>query len=141
MEDIDEYNLLYLDPKYSHIILTNCRNFENIICVNGILKLGQVQAGKWYNANNKWEFKVSCCPCSCSHCKIDPLNSSTCVYRNEREIKRECVSQKDDANDDDYLGLNKMKVDELKHELHERGLRVGGRKQELIDQLRIAIIT
>ena len=138
-EDRQQYESL-IHQNYEHIVFTNRVDIPNPNPVTNTLKIAQVGGASHPNANGNWTLCTSILPCSCPQCRLN-LNDGLCYYSEVRDIKKVEVSfgAQNINNENDIFGLQPLTIAQLKDELRLRQLRVGGRKQDLINRLEEAI--
>ena len=98
-------------------------------------RISQVESKREWNGTNDYSFVTSSLPCSCKNCRLSCL-SELCSYKSVRHLEQQVVNDKEDTSITDPQGFNKLTVKTLQIELKERGLKMKGRKKELVIWLR-----
>ena len=117
-----------------HIVFTDRENIPDMIRIDGTHKISQVESIVGSSIENAFAFKSSYFPCSCVNC-LRTCSSDTCLYADARNIEEQTVRDKNSTSIDDPFGMQKLTVADLKFQLRERGLPIGGTKQVLVSRL------
>ena len=130
-EDIVEYDSLLSNPDYKHIVHTPRDNVPDMDTIKGTTLIAQVSGCQHPNDEGKWTIDHSLLPCSCSNCRDDPTDFKSCIFRKDRETKREIiklVGESNNNNENDLYDLKALTIPQLKDELRERSLPLSGKK-------------
>ena len=142
-EDLAEYNSLSSNPDYKHIVHTPRDNVPDMDTIKGTTLIAQVSGCQHPNAEGKWTIDHSLLPCSCPNCRDDPTDFKSCIFKKERETKREIIKLVGESkhNDEhDLYDLKALTIPQLKDELRERSLPLSGRKSDLLERLTNALM-
>ena len=124
-QNITDYDRLVSNTDYNHIVYTDRESIPDMKPLVDTLKISQV-SGEYDQdtATGKWSTTASFLPCSCPNCRNNPNDCNGCSYKTYRQSSKKLVSEidKNAAENDDPLGLRKLKVKELRMELEERGI-------------------
>ena len=139
-EDKNKYG--ELSANYQHIISTDRENVEDMRAVKGTMQLSQVNGHAKINNDTTYSLTTYKLPCSCPSCRLYPYDDHLCIYKGDREsniVRVKMLTNETEQAVDDPYGILSLKVNELKVELKQRFLRVGGNKKDLQDRLEAAI--
>ena len=141
-ESFSEYESLNANPDYDNIIFINrSPDQPDIHKLDNTMLLSEVKGHPEPNADTgKWAVTTSTLQCACLSCRTDPVTADNdCKYKHDRNLSKYDIRMKgvDVSNDDDPMGMQTMKKDDLIQELHERGVtaRIHWKKDRLIQLL------
>lgn len=133
-EKKEEYDEMMGNAEHNHIVFTDRSNIPDMKRIDGTQKISQVESIKGSSIDDHWKFTTSYLPCSCINCRRT-CSSDTCLYRNVRNIEKQEVREEKDNSVDDPYGMRSLTCVQLRFQLRERGLQVGGTKQVLVSRL------
>ena len=143
-ESYSEYESLNANDDYDNIIfIDRSPNQPDIHTLDNTMLLSEVKGHPEPNSNTgKWTVTTSTLQCACLPCRTDPVTADNhCMYKNDRNLRKYDIRIKgenaDVNNDEDPMGMQTMKKDDLIRELHERGVtaRIHWKKDKLIQLL------